>query len=480
MAVEQNKVHIEGEETDATVMTTEFDENCGDQIQEMTDHPAFQNEVVIMPDTHYGAGAVIGFTMPISDRVVPNTVGVDIGCGMFAINLGRPRTLVRAVEEEWTNAETWLNGFDQKIREAVPMGRSVFDFEGQDYHIVDDFPWEECKETFLSFCEWYEGVEGMEEYGYWFDVKDGYGKDYFPNTCKKVGYDERRAINSIGTLGGGNHFVEIAKSEKTGDFWVVIHSGSRGIGLKIAKYWQAKATDFTTSRKNLSDVPDEHRQYLKDNWKPDADAIRTDFDGEAIQRKFDELSGVIQEYGPNTADRNTDLDWLQGEEAVGYFIDMIFAQKYASESRKQMAHAVADVLGVEPKDSIESTHNYVDFEDGIIRKGATRAHEGERLIIPFNMAEGTIVCEGKGNPEWNHSAPHGAGRRMSRTQAFDELSLDAFEDRMDGIFSTSVTEETLDEAPQAYKDTAVVESVIDETAEITDRWKPVMNLKAEE
>lgn len=458
------KRRIEGEQTTATVMTTEYDENCGEQIQEMVDHPAFQNDVAIMPDTHYGAGAVIGFTMPIGDRVVPNTVGVDIGCGMFSLNLGKPRvfTAGRAGEAEVV---------DKQIRDAVPMGRSVFDYEEQDYHIIDDFPWEECQATLEEFAE-NQGID-ISEF-------QGYGKQYFLDTCRKVGYETSRAINSLGTLGGGNHFIEITRSARTSDFWVTIHSGSRGIGLKIAQYWQQKATEFTTARKNLEDVPEETRKYLKSNWKPNADKIRSDFEGEKIQRKFDEVSRAIEEYGPNSDNRNTDLDWLEGEEATGYFIDMIFAQRYASESRKQMAQAVADVLDVEPTDSIESVHNFVDFRDGVIRKGATRAHEGERVIVPFNMRDGTIICEGKGNSEWNHSAPHGAGRRMSRTQAFNELSVEEFKETMGGIFSTSVTEDTLDEAPMAYKEAAVIESVIEETADIVDRWEPVHNIKAEE
>jgi tRNA-splicing ligase RtcB len=469
-----SKETIEGTSTTATVMTDQYDENCGEQIQEMADHEAFQNPISIMPDTHYGAGAVIGFTMPIGERVVPNTVGVDIGCGMTALNLGGL---------DWLDDDPNLNrldALDDQIRDAIPMGREVYDFEEQEYHIVNDFPWGECQETLETFAENHEWVDlnAVE----WFD---GYGKDYFTGVCQRVGYDSSRAINSLGTLGGGNHFIEIAESEKNGDYWVVVHSGSRGIGLNIAQHWQDKATNYTSSRKNIEDVPSHIRSYLKDNWKPDADAIREDFEGEEIQEVFDNVSQAIQEYGPSSDNRNTDLDWLEGEEATGYVIDMIFAQRYASESRKQMVFRVADVfeVGDEPRaeeDLIESTHNYIDFRDGVIRKGATRAHEGERLIIPFNMRDGTIVCEGKGTDEWNHSAPHGAGRRMSRTQAFDELSLDEFEETMDDVFSTSVTEETLDEAPQAYKDTAVVESVIEETAEITDRWTPVMNLKAEE
>lgn len=467
------KKTIEGESTTATVMTDQYDENCYDQIQEMVNHEAFENPVAIMPDTHYGAGAVIGFTMPIGNRVVPNTVGVDIGCGMTALNLGQP---------EWLEdpGEGRYEALNARIRGMVPMGRQVYNFSEQDYHIVDDFPWDRCQNILEGFVENQEWIEPE-----WIEDFEGYGKDYFDNVCQRVEYDPKRVINSLGTLGGGNHFIEIARSSKDGDYWVVVHSGSRGIGLTIAKYWQEEATARTTSRKNLSDVPEEHRQYLKSNWKPHAKAIRDNFEGEKIQQKFDEISRIIQKYGPNADSRNNDLDWLEGEEAIGYFIDMIFAQQYARESRKKMVQTVAEIIhdGKDPDEKygmIDSIHNYVDFRDGVIRKGATRAHAGEHLIIPFNMRDGTIVCEGQGNSEWNHSAPHGAGRRMSRSQAFDELSLDEFEETMDEVFSTSVNEETLDEAPMAYKDTAVVESVIEETAEIIDRWEPIINIKADE
>ena len=463
------KQTIEGESTTATVMTDQYDENCGEQIQQIANHEAFENPIAIMPDCHYGSGAVIGFTMPIGRRVVPNTVGVDIGCGMTARNLGQPEWLTDPEEGRY---ET----LDARIRAAVPFGREVYDYEEQNYHIVEDFPWDECQATFESF------VEAVD----WLDQSDvdefmGYGKEYFMDVCQRVHYDQSRAINSLGTLGGGNHFVEIARSEKNGDYWVVVHSGSRGIGLNIAQHWQEKATQYTTARKNIEDVPDDLRPYLKENWKPDADAIRSEFEGEAIQRMFDRISGAIEEYGPNSDNRNNDLDWLEGDEALGYCIDMIFAQRYASESRRIMVDKVADVIeGSGGPEYVESTHNYIDFQDGMIRKGATKANEGERLIIPFNMRDGTIVCRGKGNDEWNMSAPHGAGRRMSRTRAFSELDVDEFHDTMSDVFSTSVNEETLDEAPAAYKDTAVIESVIEETAEIEDRWTPVMNLKAEE
>mgnify|MGYP000388477621 CR=1 FL=1 len=455
---------IKGESTKATVHGSEeaFDDYFTEQVSEIVDHEAFENPIHIMPDGHGGAGAVIGFTMEIGDKVVPNTVGVDIGCGMTAVNVGKPGCLEGRDEDVYSM-------IDDDIRQEIPFGRNTHD--DPEYHIVEDFPWERCEKIWEQFSlEWSDAeLDSIN-----------YGKDYFIELCAKVGYDVNRAIASMGSLGGGNHFVEISRSTKNGEYWVTVHSGSRGIGYSVAEYWQDKATHLTTARKTLDSVPVEQQKYLKDNWKPDSEAIRSDFEGEEIQKKFDEISRIIEEYGPNSDERNTELDWLEGEEALGYFKDMIFAQQYARESRLQMCKAVAEVLLADIQETVDSIHNYVDFEDMTIRKGATRAHEGEKLIIPFNMRDGTILCRGKGNDNWNRSAPHGAGREMSRTQAFNELDFEDFQSDMDNVFSTSVTEETLDESPRAYKDTQYIQNVIEESAEIIDRWEPVMNLKAEE
>lgn len=459
---------IQGESTEAVVHGEKeaFDEYFMEQVSEIVDHEAFENTIHIMPDGHGGSGAVIGFTMEIGDKVVPNTVGVDIGCGMTAVNVGKPGCL----EGKDKNVYSMI---DEEVRDAIPFGRQTHD--NPDYHIVDDFPWHKC-DAKAKHLE-----ESLEK-----NLRDGdvfpsyYGEDYFKDVCKRVGYDINRAIASMGTLGGGNHFIEISKSTKNGDYWVTVHSGSRGIGYSIAEYWQNKATDLTTARKTLDEVPNEQKKYLKDNWKPDSQAIRSDFEGEDIQKKFDEISQVIQNYGPNSDSRNNELDWLEGNEVFGYFRDMIFAQQYARESRQQMCKSVADVLDADIKETVDSIHNYVDFEDMTIRKGATRAQENEKLIIPFNMRDGTILCKGSGNNNWNRSAPHGAGRQMSRTQAFNELDVDEFKSDMENVFSSSVTQETLDESPRAYKDIQKIQNVIGETAEIIDRWEPVINMKAEE
>jgi RNA-splicing ligase RtcB len=442
-----------------------FDQTFKEQVSELAEHEAFNaDEMTIMPDGHAGAGAVIGFTMPIQDKVVPNTVGVDIGCGVTAVNVGKPGCL----EGE---DESVYEMIDEEIREKVPLGRETH--SNPDYHIVNDFPWETCQEKWEMF------LERNEQFSYLVG-SEPYGEEYFKDLCQRVGYDLNRAIASMGTLGGGNHFIEISQSDLSEDYWVVIHSGSRGIGLSIANYWQDKATEYTTSRKTRDDVPKHIEKYLGEDWKPLADKIRSDFGGEEIQAKFDEVSQAIEKYGPSSDNRNTDLDWLEGEEMVGYIQDMIFAQQYARENRKEMCKAVADVLDSEIIRTIDSIHNYIDFEDGIIRKGATPARDGQPLVVPFNMADGAILGIGVGKRSWNSSAPHGAGRRGSRRWAYDEFSVDEFEDSMEDVFSTSVNEDTLDEAPMAYKEAESVREEMKDTAKIMEYLNPVINIKAEQ
>ncbi|WP_330630712.1 RtcB family protein [Halocatena halophila] len=296
------------------------------------------------------------------------------------------------------------------------------------------------------------------------DIDIELSPEYYNNLLDRVGYDEKRANQSLGTLGGGNHFIEVAQSETTGDYWLVVHSGSRGLGLSIAQYWQNRATDIMDEKAAV---------------EIDYEAIRENFDGEDIKHEINRRKVE----GPDQ-DRNTDLDYLEGEEMDGYLADMVFAQWYAMKNRKMILDSISTELdtfeeGVIGKSIISSTHNYIDFDDMVIRKGAIQAHENQKAVIPFNMRDGTLLVEGKGNPDWNNSAPHGAGRIMSRTRAFNELSAGEFAREMDGIFSTSVGKETLDESPMAYKSTEVIEEAIEPTATIVDRLKPVLNCKAE-
>jgi tRNA-splicing ligase RtcB len=344
-------------------------------------------------------------------------------------------------------------------------------YDDQDYHLRDDFPWEKFDRKIDRFEREYGHLGGAIPPG-----MGGFDIEYFGYLCEKVGYDQSRAINSVGTLGGGNHFIELGESDKTG-LWCIIHSGSRGLGLKVAQHHQERAVKLRSAEKFSKDsLPDGYEDYATEELKPKAEKIRDNFEGQEIGEVFDVISQARQEA---TEQFNDDLAYLEGEEAHQYFVDMIFAQMYASESRKLMMSKVAEVIGRCPAESIESVHNFIDFEDLTIRKGATRAGDGEVAVVPFNMKDGTLLVEGKGNDNWNNSAPHGAGRVMSRTQAYDDLSVEDFEEQMSDVVSSSVNEETLDEAPGAYKKADLIEDAIAPTAEVIDRIQPVLNLKAE-
>jgi len=479
---------INGEYTDAEIKTTNVDDYCTEQVTEMVNHEAFQNQVHIMPDAHGGAGAVIGFTMPLGERIVPNTVGVDIGCGMTAFNFGSGYEIDTRVEEH-------PREMDERIRDLIPLGFDTFGdiAYDPDYHLHEDFPWDECTTKARRFNAAVADT-GLDVP----TVDDFYGPEYFDELCERVGYDPMRAINSLGTLGGGNHFIEVSQSERTGDYWVVVHSGSRGIGAAIAEYWQERAHENCDDRSNyvrdevagypnwaykfdLADVSDgELLQWVQggmgEDWK-DTDAIREHLDGEDIGALIDRMSDLSRWVQENSG--GDDLDYLDGSERAGYLKDMIFAQTYAIESRHHMCRAVQSALGATIVETIDSIHNYIDFNDLTIRKGATRVHKGELGVIPFNMRDGAVIVRGKGNTDWNRSAPHGAGRRGSRSWAFEEFDVDEYVREMDGVFSTSVTEETLDEAPMAYKDTDDILSRIGPTADVVDELTPKINIKAE-
>ena len=478
-------IELTGAHTTARVLVDDeslVEENCLAQIQELIDHPAFTEPVRIMPDTHWGAGAPIGFTMPLPDRIVPNIVGVDVGCGMAAAKLGETLPCSDAERE-------------RRVREVIPMGRSVHDYDDA-VHLVDEFPFERANRVFEQFDAAFETRHGQAidplEFGF-----DGYDAAYFKQLCQRVLASQRQGmghvIQSAGTLGGGNHFVEFAQARASGDYWLVVHSGSRYLGKAVAEHWQARATDYRNADRIRATIPEDLVSYVKFDPETvsDADlfqwvtggkgeshirkeAVRDAFDGSEIERVFERLSS----FDPGHADRNTALDWLDGSEAHGYYVDMLFAQQYARWNRTLMINAICDALDVTPVDRFQSIHNYIDFRDLTIRKGATPARDGQRLVVPFNMADGSVLATGKGNPDFHQTAPHGAGRVMGRREAHDTLSLEAFETAMDGVYSESVVDAVLDEAPMAYKPADRIAAALESTAEVDDWLDVVHNLKA--
>lgn len=365
---------LKGKYNYAKVMADIIDETTEKQIVSMLDHPAFKNsKIVIQADCHAGAGAVIGFTSTLNDYIIPNIVGVDIGCGML---MG----LFRAEDID-------LHGLDNFIKNNIPSGFSVNDVA---YDVDNPF---------------YTEIESI---------------------CSAIGIPSQRVFQSIGTLGGGNHFIEAGWTE-SGLLAVTIHSGSRNFGLKIANYYQDKA-------------------------KAMCDAY------------FFENKG---------------LEFLLTDSADGkaYLSATKIAQQYASLNRINMLNRISSFLKAPIIDTIETVHNYIGA-DNIIRKGAVSARAGEKVILPFNMADGLAICVGKGNPEYNYSAPHGAGRIMGRMEAKRSLDMGAFTERMSGVYTTTATEATLDEAPMAYKPMESIISCIGNTLEIKEFVKPIYNFKA--
>jgi len=364
------------------------------QIYEFLNHPAFTNPIAIMPDCHKGKGAVIGFTMKLTDKVIPNVIGVDIGCGMLSANFEHNLFLEMTPEE-----------LDEKIREKIPFSTNVHKSK-RDF--LPTF-YEEINTTLVNFCKKFN-----EEFKTSYKIPSKVDEEWLKKKCKDIGMDYDRAVNSLGTLGGGNHFIEVGIGEDD-NFWITIHSGSRQLGLKIANHHQRKAG-------------------------------------------------------------KGHLAYLEGNEMFDYLIGMVVAQTYAKTNRACMLSEIMEIVNFAPFDRISSTHNYIDFNDFIIRKGAISSYKKEYMIIPFNMEDGILLCKGKSNPEWNYSAPHGSGRVASRTWAKQNLSLNEAKERMSnrGIYCSTMP---LDETKLAYKDPKIIEQAIGPTAEIVNRLKPVLCCK---
>jgi len=441
---------IEGKYGKAKIMIDGVDEETMSQIYVFLNHPAFTNPISIMPDTHYGKGAVIGFTMPITDKVIPNTIGVDLNCGVLTFNVGKD------IFDNITRKE-----LDKHIRREIPFGYKVH--ENEVFDINDQKFWKEVNEEVRQFT-----LKFNKKFNTNYSPVV-FSKIHLEFCCDKIWKcDYNRVVKSIGTLGGGNHYIEVGKSENTGDYWITIHSGSRNLGLSIAKYWQ------NIAKRNLDngirvDFEREVKKVLKDCKKSD---IRKELD--ALKEKY--------------KDKNVakGLEYLENKDMFGYLVDVIFAQKYAKKNREVMAQIIIDGLNVDVKETIESVHNYIDFNDFIIRKGAISSYKirkgaissykDQKILIPFNQEDGMLICEGKSNKEWNYSAPHGAGRVGSRTWAKKNLSKQDARKRMDkkGIYCSLLP---LDETRDAYKKASIIEEAIGPTAKILDRIIPVLNLK---
>ena len=399
-------LEIKGKINTAICYANIIEDGAIEQIRRMCDYALTEgSKIRIMPDVHAGKGCTIGTTMTITDKACPNIVGVDIGCGMYTVKIN---------EKELDFA---------KIDEAchyIPSGMNV---------------WEGRKEHF--------DMTGLK--------------------CYRYLKDSGRLERSLGTLGGGNHFIEIDKASD-GTFYLVIHSGSRNLGKQVAEYYQQLAIDLHMGKEDYFKKRDEIIATYK------AEGRR----GE-IQTALKELKNSFETQDlliPN------DICWLYGTFLADYLHDVEVCQKFAKRSRELMAETLFERTGLTAGESFHTIHNYIDTDEMILRKGAIAAHKGEKILIPINMRDGVVLATGKGNPEWNYSAPHGAGRLMSRSQAKENLSMEAYIAAMEGIYTTSVNEKTLDEAPMAYKSLEDIIDVIKDSVDIIDIMKPVYNFKA--
>lgn len=375
-----------------------FEDEAYKQIEKICNYePYLDSKIRIMPDAHAGKGCVIGTTMKLGGAVTPNMVGVDIGCGMLAAYF-----TVNSID---------LEKLDYVIRKYVPSGFSV-----------NETPIS-CFELQSLYC--YKAIEDKDTY----------------------------MQQSLGSLGGGNHFIEVNKTSD-GQIMIVIHSGSRNLGVQVCNYYQNLAYENLSKRDDIKELISRLKSEGRDK----------------------DIQSELKKLKPKTVDK--ELAHLEGEQFDHYIHDMKIVQEYASNNRRLILNTICKGMGMFIWSYIETIHNYIDIENMILRKGAVSAKKGERLIIPMNMRDGSLICIGKGNPDWNYSAPHGAGRLMSRAKAKEQITMDSFKDSMNGIYTTSVCESTLDESPQEYNPMEEIISDIGDTVEIVDVIKPIYNFKA--
>ena len=397
-------LEIKGKVNTAVCYAKVVEDEAIEQIRRMCDYEFTEgSRVRIMPDVHAGKGCTIGTTMTVTDKAVPNIVGVDIGCGMYTVTLGKGDIDFEKLDE---------------AAHFVPSGMNV---------------WEGRQERF----------------------------DLTALRCYRSLRDTKRLERSLGTLGGGNHFIEVDRAED-GTNYLVIHSGSRNLGKQVAEIYQQLAIDLNKG---------------KETYFQERDAIIREYKAAGRRKEIQAALEAIS-WNKREATMPEDLCFLYGSYLEDYLFDVEICQTFARRNREKIAEVLLDRTGMSGTDSFHTIHNYIDTEEMILRKGAIAAHEGEKVLIPINMRDGSVLAVGKGNPEWNYSAPHGAGRIMSRKKAKENLDMDDYKREMEGIYTTSVNEATLDEAPMAYKSLEDIIDVIKESVTVIDIMKPIYNFKA--
>lgn len=399
-------IKLYGENNVAICYSNIIDDIAKKQIKTICDFNEFkESRIRIMPDVHAGKGCTIGTTMTLTDKVVPSMVGVDIGCGMYVVEIGNVNIDFIKLDE---------------ICHEIPSGMNVWDKVSDDFDLKRLRCFEKLKEI-----KWLK--------------------------------------SSLGTLGGGNHFIEIDKDEENNKY-LVIHSGSRNLGSQVAEIYQKKAYELLKGKKEYLKRKEEVIHIYKEIGRK-----------KEIQSK---LKMLETEHINNEPKMPYELCYLYGEEMENYLYDIEICQEFARLNREKIAKIIIDYMGFIVEETFHTIHNYIDTSEMILRKGAISAYNNEKILIPINMKDGSLVCLGKGNKDWNYSAPHGAGRILSRLEAKSSLTLEEYKKEMEGIYSTCINEKTLDEAPMAYKNIDDIINNIKSTAEIIKIIKPIYNFKA--
>lgn len=398
---------------DLKIFTNNIEQEAVEQIDLLLQQEPFKDcKVRIMSDVHAGKGCVIGFTADLGNKVIPNIVGVDIGCGMLCVELGK--------------VDLDLQKLDEVINNCIPAGRNI-----REHKLLD-----------------FEQINKLH--------------------CLRELKETKKFNRAIGTLGGGNHFIEVDVDDE-GNKYLVIHTGSRNLGKQVADYYQNLAIELCSGKEEMYQKKEEIIKTYKEQGRK-----------AEIQKALKELE---KEYKNNKPNLPNELCYLEGKYREMYLHDMKICQEYAKCNRKMIATEVISEIcgylyGIEDFLYFETIHNYISLEDNIVRKGAISAKKGEKVLIPINMRDGSIIAIGKGNTDWNNSAPHGAGRIMSRHKAKETFKLEEFKESMKNVYTTSVVEETIDEAPFVYKPMQEIIDNIQDTVEIQKVIKPIYNFKA--
>ena len=395
---------IKGKINTAICYAKVVEDEAIEQVRRMCDYEFTQDSKIrIMPDVHAGKGCTIGTTMTVTDKVVPNIVGVDIGCGMYTVNLGKESIDFEKLDE---------------AAHFIPSGMNI---------------WEGRQERFdLQELRCYRSLRNTK----WLE-------------------------RSLGTLGGGNHFIVVDRASDETNY-LVIHTGSRNLGKQVAEIYQQLAIDLNKGKETYFQQRDEIIHTYKEQGRR-----------KEIQKALEAIS-----WNQRETTMPEDLCFLYGQFYEDYMHDVEICQRFARRNREKIAEILLARTGMTAGEAFHTIHNYIDTDEMILRKGAIAAHVGEKVLIPINMRDGSVLAIGKGNPEWNYSAPHGAGRIMSRTKAKSELDLDEYRKAMAGVYTTSVNEATLDEAPMAYKSLEDIIDVIKESVDVIEVMKPIYNFKA--